>query len=91
MQMFHISKVSVIPDGIGILAERLIDNLTGRDIPPFRVDHFGNFEDGLFVVLSENGWMDINKTNQYRREVEDAIVSVKKEFGLEYFSGKWVK
>ena len=87
--IFHISNISVHPDGIGIIAERLIDNLAGRDIPAFRVDHFNNFRDGIFVVLSEMGATP-GFIKDSKVEVEDAIVSVKNEFRLEHFSGRWI-
>ena len=89
-QMFHVNRVSVIPDGINILVERLVDTLTGRDIPQFRVDHFNNFEDGLFIIVSDDGEKDLRKLKEYRTEIEDAVVSIRNEFGLEHFSGKWL-
>ncbi len=87
--IFHISKISVHPSGISTIAERLIDNLTGRDIPAFRVDHFNNFQDGIFVVLSEMGATP-GFVKDAKVEVEDAIVSVRNEFRLEHFSGQWI-
>lgn len=89
MQMFHITNISVHPAGIGTIAERLIDTLSVRNIPGFRVDHFNNFADGIFIVLSELGATP-GFIKDAKVEVEDAVVSVKNEFRLEHFSGHWL-
>lgn len=87
--VFHICNISIHPAGISTIAERLIDTLSGRNTPAFRVDHFNNFQDGIFVVLSELGATP-GFVKDAKVEVEDAVVSVKNEFRLEHFSGHWI-
>ena len=87
--VFHINNISVSHNSMWVVVKRLVDTLTGRDIPQFRVDHFGNRQDGIFIVLSEDG-IDPGALKKVKTEVEDAVVSVKNEFRLEHFSGHWI-
>ena len=87
--IFHINDISVTHNAMSIIAERLIDNLAGRAVPPFRVDHFGNREDGIFIIVSEEGETPL-AMQKAKAEVKDAVVSVKNEFRLERFSGRWI-
>ena len=87
--IFHISNISASHNSVNTIAKRLIDNLSARDIPAFRVDHFNNFQDGIFVILREMGTTP-GFIKDSKVEVERAIDSVRNEFQLEYFHGHWI-
>ena len=87
--IFHISNISVSHNRVGTIAERLVDRLTLKDIPVFNVDHFNNRTDGIFIVISTEG-VGNKELQESKTEVEDAVVAVKNDFGLEHFSGKWI-